>query len=602
MAKEKQEALSSERLQEEFAVLVSFNENFLLKVVRDQYLNEPVLEIGRIFDPPEKINFVLQGGNAEEFDTDGLLRETYEQRSEEEKALYRDFRFLYSSKEARDAALEQLPNDENVKSATFDPIAETNAPVNDPMYPNLWGIQKINADKVWDCTDGCGVVVAIIDTGIDYTHNDLHQNMWEWSPGIHGLNFTTDNGNNLLDPMDGHSHGTHVAGTVAAIGNNNYGVVGVAPGARLMAIKGLFNSGSGSFSTLANCIVAATNLGAKVINNSWGPGSPVGVIPVMYNAITFALSNQVSVVFAAGNSNNDAALYYPQSDTRVLAVGAVDQLDAQASFTNYGAPVNVSAPGVNILSTVPGNSFNTYSGTSMAAPHVSGMIALIYSKLPNIGLNMVKQIVEIFVKKISTTKDLGEGRIDLAKLRDLLCNCQHSDCDIKKVLFNQQLMQERAEKFKKIVSNGFGNVCSLMEEGRCTSIELPGITPCFTLHWADSNADQIETHDTETVFITVSNPYNNIGFECFTITNIVIAPNQVTPNMEDAIDIVPSKMICYDDLAPCSSVTREYALITRNAAAGNYAIKFEYCYKGLTIKTTQSVKKEDQFQVTLIDS
>lgn len=602
MAKSKQEKASTERLQEAFAVLVSFKRDFLSKVVRDDYLAEPVVEISRIFDPPEKIQYVLQGGKPEEFDTDGLLREGYDQRSEEERVLYRNFRFLYNSKESMEAALEQLQNDERVASASIDPIAETNAPVNDPMYPDLWGIQKINADKVWDCADGCGVVVAIVDTGIDYNHNDLHQNMWESSPGVYGLNFTTDNAADPLDPMDGHSHGTHVAGTVAAKGRNDFGVIGVAHGAQLMAIKGLFNAGYGYFSTLANCIVAATNLGAKVINNSWGPGAPVGVIPAMYSAISYAIANGVSVVFAAGNSNNDAALYYPQSDTRVLAIAAVDQLDAQASFTNYGDPVNVSAPGVNILSTVPGNGFSSFSGTSMAAPHVSGMIALIYSKLPDISLAMVRQIVEAFVEKINTAKDLGEGRIDLARLSDLLCNCSHGECDIKKVLYNLELMQERAEKFKKIVSNGYGNACGSMEKGKCVTIEMPEISPCFTLHWADSTADQIETHDTETLFITVSNPYDNIGFEGFTITNIVIVPNQITPNKKDSIDIVPSKMIYYDDLAPCSSLTREYALITRSAAPGNYAIKFEYCYTGLTIRATKQGIKEDQFQVTLIDS
>lgn len=586
---------------DEFALNVIFKDLFLLQEVQESFSAETVVKITRIFDTFEKTTFLLQGGDLKDFDEDAVLKETYEGKSEIEKIQFRAFRFTYETEEALLAHQKELQENEAVESAEIDRIAETNMIPNDPEYPNLWGIQKINASEVWDCTDGCDVVVAIVDTGIDYNHTDLKGNMWEYSPGIHGLNYTADNGAVFTDPLDGnfYSHGTHVAGTVAAIGNNNYGVIGVAPKARLMAMKGLSNSGGGSTSALANCIVQACNLGAHVINNSWGYRFRYPYDSTLAAAVAYAESQGVILVFAAGNSNDDAQFYYPQNDNRTITVGATDSADNRAIFSNYGPAVNIAAPGVNILSTTIGNTFGSLDGTSMAAPHVTGMIALILSKLPNLDYATVKTIVETYVQKITPDKEIGTGRIDLTSLSELLCHCQNNLCKLKEIMANYELLAEKEEKFHSIIPVNPSNICGRAKE-ECITAKIPNLAPCFSLDWGDSPRDQFETHDTETVFITVCNPYKNVSFEGLNITKITVTPNQVLPNGEVSFDIVPSKLICYNNIPPCSCATREYTFILRNAKPGFYSISVEYCIEAINVGNN-SVGK-DEFKVELINS
>ncbi len=582
----------------EFALNVIFNEVFLLKDVQENFQDESVQSIRRIFDTLEKTQFILQGGNPAEFNEEAVLEETYANKPEIGKIQFRAFRFKYETEEAMLAHQKILQENEGVASAEIDRIAETNMIPNDPEYPNLWGIQKINATEIWDCTEGCDTVIAIVDTGIDYNHPDLKGNMWELYPGIHGLNYTTDNGS-IIDPLDGNGHGTHVSGTAAAIGNNNYGVIGVSPKARLMAMKGLYNGGWGYISDLANCISQAANLGADVINNSWGFRNRYPFDPTLATAVNYADSLGSIIVFAAGNSNDDAQFYYPQNDPKTITVGATDQADNRAGFSNYGPSVNVSAPGVAILSSNLGNTFNSLSGTSMAAPHVTGMVALILSKLPNIDFTIVKSIVETFVAPLTTDKYIGTGRINLKGLSDLLCKCQTDICDIKSVLANYELLQEKAQKHHTILATGQSGVCR--SQGKeCIPVEIPKLEPCFSLEWGDSPRDQFETHDTETVFITVCNPYTNIAFGGLTITKITVTPNQILPNGEDSFDIVPSKLICYDHLAACACSTREYTFILRNAKPGLYTVAFEYCLDEILVESDKI--GQNQFEVELINS
>ncbi|MFN0055447.1 MAG: S8 family serine peptidase, partial [Planctomycetales bacterium] len=296
--------------------------------------------------------------------------------------------------------------------ASFQPdqIRQIAAIPNDPSFSSLYGLHNtgqsggtvdadIDAPEAWDKTTGsAAVVVAIIDTGIDYNHPDLAANMWT-NPGeiagdgldndangfiddVYGWDFANGDAN----PMDDNSHGTHVAGTIGAVGNNGVGVTGVNWQTRLMALKFLDASGSGYDSDA----IAALNYAAmmrdrgtnvRVTNNSYGGG---GYSQSFYNAIAANRDAGILFVAAAGNAgtNNDSIAFYPANFAvdNVISVAATDRSDLRAYFSNYGVnTVDLAAPGVSIYSTTPGNAYGTKSGTSMAAPHVAGAAALAWS-------------------------------------------------------------------------------------------------------------------------------------------------------------------------------------------------------------------------------
>lgn len=257
----------------------------------------------------------------------------------------------------------------------------------DSQYNQLWGLKKIMANYAWRYQVGSSrVLVAVVDTGVDYTHEDLAGTV------INGWDFV----NNDADARDDHGHGTHVAGTIAATINNNKGIAGVSPNVQILAVKVLSASGSGSWSGVANGIVYAANRGAKVINLSLGGGASLTVKA----AVDYAWSKGALVACAAGNSGPQQPIY-PAAYPSCLAVGATDQNDQRASFSNY-APEGVAAPGVLILSTFPGNQYRSWNGTSMATPHVAGVAALIFSNDSYHRTNVrVRQILT------TTTQDIG---------------------------------------------------------------------------------------------------------------------------------------------------------------------------------------------------
>ncbi|MFO1022336.1 MAG: S8 family peptidase [Planctomycetales bacterium] len=252
---------------------------------------------------------------------------------------------------------------------------------NDPLFSQLWGMKNIGATQVWPTfRDATNVVVAVIDTGVDYTHQDLKANMWTKN-GRYGYDFY----DNDDDPMDEQNHGTHCAGTIAGVGNNGVGVVGVNWKARVMALRFLGPDGSGSTSDAVKCIDWAVANGAHVLSNSWaGPDLP----PQLTEAIARAEQKGVLFVAAAGNTvgngnNNDANPYYPASlpHANIISVGAIDVNNARGSFSHFGSKsVDIGAPGVGIVSTVRGNKYDEYDGTSMATPHVAGAAALVWAK------------------------------------------------------------------------------------------------------------------------------------------------------------------------------------------------------------------------------
>ncbi|WKZ56762.1 MAG: S8 family peptidase [Bdellovibrionota bacterium] len=333
----------------------------------------------------------------------------------------------------------QLMDSGVARSCSPNYIVRTSALPNDAYAPNLWGMlggaAGMNASSAWDVSTGSAdVVVAVVDTGVDYTHPDLAQNMWINSaeiPGngidddgngyvddIHGINAAANSGN----PYDNNGHGTHVAGTIGARGNNAIGVAGVNWNVRIMGLKFLGANGSG---TLADAIKAIDYLvmmknrgvNVRVANNSWGGG---GYSAALYNAIAAAQGAGVIFVAAAGNeaNDNDVSPSYPASYEldNVVSVAALDSSGNLAGFSNFGAlGVDIAAPGVGILSTVPGG-YQNLSGTSMATPHVAGALALLLAYQPTLSA----------AQAINRLYDSGVG---LSSLQGLIRTGRRTDVD-----------------------------------------------------------------------------------------------------------------------------------------------------------------------------
>lgn len=281
-----------------------------------------------------------------------------------------------------------------VRFAEVDYLLTSSATPNDPRLPDLWGLRKIGMPATWDTTTGsAGLVVGVIDSGVDYSHPDIGATQMWTNPNetrdgldndgngfvddIHGA----DCANNDGDPMDDNNHGTHVAGTIGAATNNATGVAGTNWNVKIMALKFLDSGGSGYLSNAVRCIDYAISKGARLTNNSWGGG---GFSQALYDAISRTKSANQLFVAAAGNANTntDTSPNYPASYDldNVISVAAADSNDVRASFSNYGkVSVDVAAPGVGILSTVRGG-YSNYNGTSMAAPHVAGTAALMLAK------------------------------------------------------------------------------------------------------------------------------------------------------------------------------------------------------------------------------
>jgi subtilisin family serine protease len=246
----------------------------------------------------------------------------------------------------------------------------------DAELDNSWGVKKIGGGgtTVGGTTyTGSGQTVFILDSGIDYTHPDLAAN---YSGAGSGLNY--DFVNNDPDPYDDNDHGTHVAGTIAAVDNNS-GVIGVAPGAKLASVKVLDANGSGAWSGIIAALEWAVDHGAKVTNNSYGSSSYPGTL--VEQAYAAAEAAGVVTIASAGNSGNCSgkgdSVGYPGKFSSVIAIAATDVNNARPCFSSSGPAVAFAAPGVAVVSTIPGNQYASYSGTSMSSPHVAGLIALL---------------------------------------------------------------------------------------------------------------------------------------------------------------------------------------------------------------------------------
>ena len=303
--------------------------------------------------------------------------------------------------ESRAAVLTRLQADPRVVYAVPDYVRQTRLSPNDALYSQQWAPPLIHLPAAWDITTGSAAVkVAVIDTGIDYLHPDLSGRF------TGGYDFVNQDD----DALDDHGHGTHVAGIIAAGGNNGVGVAGAAWGVSLLGYKVLDASGSGFDSDVISAIIAAADAGARIINMSLGGDQ---ASPALTDAVNYALARNVVIVAAAGN-DGAATVGYPAAIPGVIAVSSTNQSDGLSSFSNYGSAISVGAPGSSILSTVPsggcalcvGSGYRTLSGTSMATPQVAGLAALILSVNGGYSAAQVRAIIE------NTAADLGSPGVD----------------------------------------------------------------------------------------------------------------------------------------------------------------------------------------------
>ncbi|MBI4042358.1 MAG: S8 family serine peptidase [Deltaproteobacteria bacterium] len=326
--------------------------------------------------------------------------------------------------------LQKLNSDPNVAYAEPNYLYRTSTAgirrlSNDPHFHKFWGLHNtgqkignqvgipgsdIDAVRAWDLTTGdSSVVVAVIDTGVDYLHEDLAANLWVNRAEIPDNNID-DDGNGFVDdirgwnfygknnnPMDDNEHGTHVAGTIGAVGDNGKGVVGINWNVSIMPLKAFDREGYGTTEDAIAAIDYAVKMGAQVLNNSWGGD---GYSHAMAEVITVAEQKGVIFVAAAGNeeADNDRKPNYPSNypHSNVVAVAAGDNRDQLADFSNWGIEqVDILAPGVGIYSTFPENSYGYLDGTSMATPHVVGAIALLWGYDPNLTM---QEVIERILK------------------------------------------------------------------------------------------------------------------------------------------------------------------------------------------------------------
>ncbi|WP_128101694.1 S8 family peptidase [Paenibacillus sp. DCT19] len=238
---------------------------------------------------------------------------------------------------------------------------------NDPFFPYQYNLPKINAPAAWDINQSNSTIkIAIIDTGVQLNHPELAAKLL---PGYDYVDY-----DNI--PEDGNGHGTHVAGIAASITNNGVGIAGVAPLASIVPLRVLDNNGQGTMGNVGNGLVFAANNGVQVINLSLG--GPMGEA-FLQAAVQYAWDRGAVIIAAAGNDNTSYPIV-PASYPNVIAVASTDPSDLKSNFSNYGPWVDMAAPGDTILSTYLGGSYAYLSGTSMAAPHVAGVAALLAAK------------------------------------------------------------------------------------------------------------------------------------------------------------------------------------------------------------------------------
>jgi thermitase len=313
-------------------------------------------------------------------------------------------------------------------------VLRATAVPNDPLFAELYGFNNtgqtggrpdadIDAPEGWDAAGlggfpaTGGVKIGIVDTGIDQTHTELSGKTVDCAASLGGL--LTSGG-----CADDNMHGTHVAGTIAAKANNGTGVAGVAFNSTLSICKALYTAaGTGLTSDVANCITWVHGKGAKVISMSLGGGDST----TLQQAVRGAWENggaTGSVLIAAAGNDGDSTVNYPAGYAEVVSVAATDSGDARASFSNTNPDVEVAAPGVNVLSTIPGGQYAELSGTSMATPHVSGVTGVIWQLFPGSTASSIRSRLDAAVDDLGPAgrdSTFGLGRVNLCKAAGGAC-------------------------------------------------------------------------------------------------------------------------------------------------------------------------------------
>lgn len=344
-----------------------------------------------------------------------------------------------------DALVKAIGLSDSVLYAEPNYILRRDATPTDTHYGALWALRNtgqqigsgsgvhgadISAEAAWDVTTGSrDVVIGVVDTGVDYTHPDLAANIWSnpggkgnsnCAAGTHGFNAI----NSTCDPMDDEGHGTHVAGTIGAVGNDGVGVAGVAWTTSIMALKFIGSDGRGSTADAIAAIDFAVQakidgVNVRVLSNSWGKEF---FSKALLDEINKANENDILFIASAGNDsvNNDLYPHYPSSYNTInmISVAATDYRDQLAFFSNTGTnSVHLGAPGVAILSSVPGSRYASFSGTSMSSPHVAGVAALVLAKTPSLTAAEVKEVILSSTDPIPALagRTVTGGRLNAAK-------------------------------------------------------------------------------------------------------------------------------------------------------------------------------------------
>ncbi len=316
----------------------------------------------------------------------------------------------------------------------YNQLAEKVDKPNDFFYTNQWALEKIDLRRAWGIEKGSeDIIIAVVDTGVDYNHEDLRSRIWINKREIPNNNID-DDGNGYIDdiigwdffdspetklkidhidrdndPMDEDGHGTHIAGIIAGIPNNSIGIAGITWGCKIMPLR----AGSKILEDddLASAIVYAVENGANIINMSWGDDNLSFVIR---DVTEYAYRKGCVLVGAVGN-DDEQKIIYPANFNHVIAVGATNKADKKASFSNYGTGIDILAPGERVFGTVPNNSYSDWSGTSMATPIVSGVIALMLSKRRGLTNQEIVQILRQSADRIDEPKFERIGRVNAYK-------------------------------------------------------------------------------------------------------------------------------------------------------------------------------------------
>jgi len=343
-----------------------------------------------------------------------------------------------------ESAIEELKKSDVVEHVQPNYVYKLlNVEPNDPYFAEQWYLTKINATTAWEIERGNeSVVIAVIDTGIDLNHVDInHSNLTTnlWNNVDELLNGQDDDGNGYIDDIfgwnfvdnnsdvsDTHGHGTHVAGIIAAVTNNSIGIAGICWNCKLMILKAFDSNGNGTTVAIANAIYYAANNGAKIISMSFGGN---GSDEILQEALNYASSNGILLVAAAGNDGSETK-NYPAAYDNVIAVAATNESDERASFSQFGAWIDLAAPGTNILSTWPNDMLAYANGTSMSTPIVSGIAALLLSKNPNLTPLQLYTALKSSVTRVKSERYIGTGVVNawlaLSRESDAIALLNHS--------------------------------------------------------------------------------------------------------------------------------------------------------------------------------